>query len=81
MSISLCDWCGVHHPLMEHVKTEDLTVSKPTKNALKVAICEYFLELNSKDRAAGSPPMIPPTAIDWLGNGLVAAVVKVLEEK
>jgi hypothetical protein len=36
---------------------------------MKVAVCEYLLSLNEEDT------FIPPTAIDWMGNGLVRAIL------
>lgn len=42
---------------------------------LKVAVCEYLLSVNERDP---EHPFIPPTAIDWLGNGIVDAVLAVL---
>jgi hypothetical protein len=42
-----------------------------TPDELKVAVCEYLLQVN-RDMDG---PFIPPTAIDWLGNGLVDAVL------
>jgi hypothetical protein len=38
-------------------------------NRMKVAVCEYLLSLNEEDT------FIPPTAIDWMGNGLVRAIL------
>ena len=44
--------------------------SRPKPKALKVAVCEYLLEVN-RDMEG---PFIPPTAIDWIGDGIVGAV-------
>ena len=41
-------------------------------NNLKIAVCEYLLEVN-KDTEV---PLIPPTAIDWLGDGIVKAILE-----
>lgn len=41
--------------------------------AIKVAVCEYLLSLNEGNEI----PFVPPTAIDWMGNGLTDAVRKV----
>lgn len=47
-------------------------------NALKVAICDCLIKINegldpvNRDRWG---PIIPPTAIDWIGDALVAAVL------
>lgn len=39
----------------------------------KVALCEYMLGVNARDE---EHPFIPPTAIDWLGNGMVTALAE-----
>lgn len=41
-------------------------------DALKVAVCEYLLSVNERDPEY---PFIPPTAINWLGDGIVSAVL------
>jgi hypothetical protein len=41
---------------------------------LKVAVCEYLLSVNESDP---DHPFIPPTSIDWLGDGIVSAVLNV----
>ena len=38
-------------------------------NDMKVRVCEYLLCVNKEHEGA----FIPPTAIDWLGNGIVKA--------
>lgn len=48
--------------------------SEPDRDAMKVAVCEYFLEVNRGFVAKSGSPLIAPTAIDWLGNGIVDAV-------
>jgi hypothetical protein len=40
----------------------------------KVAVCEALLAINAGDREQGQPPIIPPTAIDWIGNAIVEAL-------
>ena len=40
------------------------------RNATKRAVCEYLLSVNRSHDGA----FIPPTAINWLGDGLVDAV-------
>ena len=37
---------------------------------LKVAVCEYLLTISLPDG------FIPPTAIDWIGNGIVDAILR-----
>lgn len=37
----------------------------------KVAVCEALLAVNADGR---EHPIIPPTAIDWIGNAIVAAL-------
>jgi hypothetical protein len=46
-------------------------------DAMKVAVCEYLLQVN-RDMDG---PFIPPTAIDWLGNGIVKAIEAALPGK
>lgn len=47
---------------------------------LKVAVCEYLLSVNA---AQDDPryPFIPPTAIDWLGVGIVTVVLATFREQ
>jgi hypothetical protein len=40
---------------------------------LKVALCEAMIRFNAEGDPY--PPIIPPTAIDWIGDALVAAVL------
>lgn len=47
---------------------------EPTADAIKVAVCEYLLAVNREHEG----PFIPPTAIDWLGNGITSAVLDAL---
>lgn len=45
---------------------------------MKVAVCEYLLQVNRDDQGPGRErwgPIIPPTAIDWLGDGIVSAIL------
>ena len=44
----------------------------PVADSMKVAVCEYLLSVNK--RMTG--PFIPPTAIDWLGDGIVKAILE-----
>lgn len=37
----------------------------------KVAVCEALLAINAADQ---EHPIIPPTAIDWIGNAVVSAL-------
>lgn len=39
----------------------------------KVAICEYLLSVNEQ---TPDHPFIAPTAIDWLGDGMVKALAE-----
>lgn len=43
---------------------------QPQGSDMKIAVCEYLLQVN-RDHDG---PFIPPTAIDWLGNGIVTAI-------
>jgi len=45
----------------------------PSASDCKVAVCEYLLAVNAD--FPDWPPLIPPTAIDWLGDGIVAALI------
>jgi hypothetical protein len=45
---------------------------------MKVAVCEYLLQVNremDEADAGGGRKFIPPTAIDWLGDGIVRAIL------
>jgi hypothetical protein len=44
--------------------------------AMKIAVCEYLLQVN-RDHDG---PFIPPTAIDWLGNGIVDAILAAVND-
>jgi hypothetical protein len=44
----------------------------PSPSACKVAVCEYLLSMNAVDP---TNPIIPPTAIDWLGDGIIDAIL------
>jgi len=46
---------------------------------IKVAVCEYLLEVNRGFVADSGHPLIAPTAINWLGDGIVTAVLAVDE--
>lgn len=47
------------------------------RNDLKVAICECLIRINDEvDPVTNEKwgPIVPPTAIDWIGDALVAAL-------
>lgn len=45
-------------------------------NDIKTAVCEYLLSLNRDSKGVPlEPPFIPPTAINWIGDGLVGAIL------
>ena len=48
-----------------------MAIEQDNRDAMKIAVCEYLLSVN----AYMEGPFIPPTAIDWLGNGIVQAIV------
>lgn len=50
-------------------KKKEILVDK-----MKCAICEYLLNVNMQAKGG----FIPPTAIDWLGNGIVRAILPCL---
>lgn len=57
----------------------DVIVLDP--NAAKVAVCEYLLQVNrDHDPDNKGYAFIPPTAIDWLGNGIVSAILATAQE-
>lgn len=43
-------------------------------NRQKSAVCEALLAINAGDREQGEHPIIPPTAIDWIGDAIVEAL-------
>ncbi len=43
--------------------------------AMKTAVCEYLLQVNREMDNGDGHKFIPPTAIDWLGNGIVSAIL------
>ena len=52
-------------------------------DALKVAVCEYLLQVNremDEADAGGGRKFIPPTAINWLGDGIVRVVLAALND-
>jgi hypothetical protein len=63
--------------LREHANKLDALAGtappRPTAaaDAMKVAVCEYLLQVN---RHFAPGPFIPPTAINWLGDGIVSAI-------
>ncbi len=44
-------------------------------DVMKVAVCEYLLEVNRGFVAESGRPLVPPTAINWIGDGIVNAIV------
>ena len=49
-------------------------------NEVKVAVCEYLLAVNRDfQKPPGRHPLIPPTAINWLGDGITRAVIEALQ--
>jgi len=56
-------------------KLDELAKTAPPRpqaplDAMKVAVCEYLLRINVEHDG----PFIPPTAINWLGDGIVDAI-------
>ncbi len=43
------------------------------RDVLKVVLCDAMLAINAE--GTPYPPIIPPTAIDWIGDRLVAEVL------
>lgn len=50
---------------------ELLADDQPNRDAMKLAVCEYLIDVNRTHHGA----FVPPTAIDWLGDGIVDALV------
>lgn len=48
-----------------------------TANRAKVAVCEALITINAEDPRY---PFIPPTAIDWIGDAIVRALVEACGE-
>jgi hypothetical protein len=48
-------------------------------DAAKVAVCEYLLQVNRDHDTGDGHAFIPPTAIDWLGNGIVSAILAAVQ--
>jgi hypothetical protein len=44
------------------------------RDVTKREVCEYLLDVNRTHQG----PFIPPTAIDWLGDGIVARIGRVV---
>lgn len=63
-----CPYCGGSGTVLRSAVERDLP------DRVKVAVCEYLLSLNKgEDR-----PFIPPTSINWLGDGITQAVMGVV---
>lgn len=73
------DWRGAAAVLRKHAVEFDAIAEQQERemptgpDAIKVAVCEYLLKVNQDMDG----PFIPPTAIDWLGDGIVTAVLAV----
>lgn len=71
-------WQAAANVLRAHAdKLDKLAETAPSRpapeaDALKIAVCQYLLRVNDEHEG----PFIPPTAIDWLGNGIVSAVLE-----
>lgn len=53
--------------------------SIPTTRDMKVAVCEYLLSVNREMDDGSGRMFIAPTAINWLGDGIVDAVLDCLK--
>ena len=79
--ILLLDWWMYPHawkraqvaPAAERTKAL-IENAQSWSDATKVAVCEYLLQVNKDMDGA----FIPPTAFDWLGNGIVDAILGTL---
>lgn len=64
------EWPNViPHPQDKNGRLSKVDVEN-LNNQIKVAVAEYFLTINKAD----PEPFIPPTAIDWLANGIVKSI-------
>lgn len=54
-------------------------IEQGQKDRMKVAVCDYLLRVNSEFVAESGHPLVAPTAINWLGDGIVTAAVESLE--
>lgn len=50
-----------------------VTMLSIDRDVLKVVMCDCLMAINAE--APEYPPIIPPTAIDWIGDRLVGAVL------
>ena len=58
------------------VEFDELAKNAPIRpeaenDRMKRVVCEYLLQVNEEHGG----PFIPPTAINWLGDGIVNAIV------
>lgn len=70
-------WHDAADALRRHAaKMDDLAEVAPrrpqaARDAMKVAVCEFLLQENE----LRGEPFIPPTAINWLRDGIVDAIL------
>ncbi len=57
---------------IERLRAELAKAQDPTR--LKIAVCEAIIRLNGDD------PIVPPTAINWIGDAIVNAVLEADDE-
>jgi hypothetical protein len=60
---------GAHVDVYDHILK--LAKSQPTPSELKVKVCDALININD----GYEQPMIPPTAIDWIGDAIVGAIL------
>ena len=70
----------------ELMRAAELMRQIKRQNDLKAAVCDYLIQVNTDHDDTNLPirdrhPFIPPTAIDWLGNGIVTEVLRVIGNK
>ena len=61
---------GAHIDVFDHILK---LAKKADPSALKVAVCDALDNIND----GYENPMIPPTAIDWIGDALVGAILDI----
>lgn len=73
LSCATCrDWLATADLIeSQQARIEELE-AKQHPDVFKVAVCEALLAINAEDP---EHPFIPPTAIDWLGNDIVAYLI------
>jgi hypothetical protein len=72
-----CDDCGVVVEIEDFDRHDafhggHVGASSPGPNRQKAVVCEALIAIN--EQYPDAAPIIPPTAIDWIGNAIVSAL-------